>query len=238
MGRAVAEFDDVSKRWKYFGRKVQPNWDMELFGLRFQARLTDMSKHLGVFPEQEPHWSWMHQKIREANREIRFLNLFGYTGVASLVAASAGAKVTHVDASKPAIAWGRENQQRSGIGEAPIRWILDDALKYAKREIRRKSSYEAIILDPPSFGRGPNGEVWKVEEQIADLMQLCKELLSDKPLFIVVTMYNLEASALMVQNLVSSVFKTGVCESGELVLPHQFSTKVLPLSLYTRWIAS
>jgi 23S rRNA (cytosine1962-C5)-methyltransferase len=233
--RAQAEFDDNSKNWKFFRKKVKKAWQMKLLGLQFEARLTDMSKHLGLFPEQEPHWSWMHDRIQQSGRDIRFLNLFGYTGVASLVAAKAGAKVTHVDASKPAIGWGRENQQRSGIGDAPIRWILDDVVKYARREIRRNSLYDAIILDPPSFGRGPKGEVWKVEEQIAELMGLVKELLTETPLFVVVTMYNLEASALMVQNLVSSTMKQGICDSGELALKHKYSDKYLPLSIYTRW---
>jgi len=234
-GRAQAEFDDTSKNWKFFRKKVKKAWQMKLLGLQFEARLTDMSKHLGLFPEQEPHWSWMYDKIKQSGRDIRFLNLFGYTGVASLVAAKAGAKVTHVDASKPAIGWGRENQQRSGIEDAPIRWILDDAVKYARREIRRNSLYDAIILDPPSFGRGPKGEIWKVEEQIAELMGLVKELLTEMPLFVVVTMYNLEASALMVQNLVSSTMKKGICSSGELALAHKHSDKHLPLSIYTRW---
>jgi len=236
--RADAVFHE-SGRWE-LRRGAARAWTMDLGGLKLQARLTDNSKHLGVFPEQHPHWEWMDGRIRAARaqgREVRMLNLFGYTGVASLVAAKAGARVTHVDASKPSVAWGRDNQIASGMADAPIRWILDDAVKYATREIRRGSRYEGIALDPPSFGRGPKGEIWKVEEQLVELLSLCRQLLSEQPLFLVLTLYNLEASCLMLHNLLGDVLHGlgGRLEAGELALRHQHSEKRLPLSLFGRW---
>lgn len=212
------------------------NWMMSLHGIKLRARLTDGSKHLGLFPEQEPHWTWMMDRLR-ARENPRVLNLFGYTGVASLAAAKAGAHVTHVDASKPSIAWGRDNQESSLLGEAPIRWILEDTLKYVGREIRRGSRYEAILLDPPSFGRGPKGEVWKVEERIVELLTECRKVLSDEPLLVILTMYNLEASHLMLRNLVADTLGDlgGELHTGELATRHAHSDKVLPLSLFARW---
>jgi 23S rRNA (cytosine1962-C5)-methyltransferase len=214
---------------------VPRQWMMNLNGVQLQAKLTDGSKHLGIFPEQEPHWSWMAKKLK-ARPKARVLNLFGYTGVASLVAAQAGANVTHVDASKPSIAWGRDNQHLSNMDEAPIRWVLEDAMKYVGREIKRGSRYEAILMDPPSFGRGPKGEVWKVEEKLVELLSECKKLLSDSPLLVIATLYNLEASPLMIENLMGDVLgdKGGELTVGELALRHEKSDKRLPLSLYGR----
>ncbi len=217
-------------------RKGTPRtWMMNLAGVKLQARLTDGSKHLGVFPEQEPHWTWMMERLK-TRKSPKLLNLFGYTGVASLAAAKAGAQVTHVDASKPSIAWGRDNQSASGMGEAPIRWVLEDTMKYVGREIKRGSRYDAILLDPPSFGRGPKGEVWKVEEKAVELLSECRKLLSDNPLLVIMTMYNLEASALMIGNLMGEVFGAmgGELRVGELALKHSRSDKLLPLSLFGR----
>jgi 23S rRNA (cytosine1962-C5)-methyltransferase len=222
-------------RWKIKGDAPR-QWLMNLDGIKLQARLTDGSKHLGVFPEQEPHWSWMTEHLR-ARPKARVLNLFGYTGVASLVAAQAGALVTHVDASKPSIAWGRDNQRLSGMDEAPIRWVLEDALKYVGREAKRGNTYEAILLDPPSFGRGPHGEVWKVEEKLVELLNECKKILSEQPMMVLVTLYNLEASPLMIENLMGDVLGSlgGALQVGELALQHEKSEKRLPLSLFGRW---
>ncbi len=224
-------------RWE-LRKGAARSWTMDFAGVKIQARISDGSKHLGVFPEQEPHWSWMMERLKGQDKP-RLLNLFGYTGVASLAAARAGAQVTHVDASKPSIAWGRDNQAASGMGEAPIRWVLEDALKYVGREIKRGSRYEAILLDPPSFGRGPKGEVWKVEEQVVELLGECRKLLSDKPLLIILTMYNLEASSLMLANLLSDTLSGlgGELRTGELALKHSRSEKLLPLSLFARWSA-
>jgi 23S rRNA (cytosine1962-C5)-methyltransferase len=238
-GRAEAVFHD-SGRWEL--RPGTPRaWTMALHGLKLQVRLTDNSKHLGVFPEQFPHWQWMAERLQAARApdgtEPRVLNLFGYTGVATLVAAHAGARVTHVDASKPSVAWGRDNQTAAGLADAPIRWILDDAVKYVTREARRGSRYEAILLDPPSFGRGPKGEVWKVEQQLVELLGLCRRLLSERPAFLILTLYYLDASCLMLGNLLGDVLNGlgGQIEVGELTLPHAHSAKRLPLSLFGRW---
>jgi 23S rRNA (cytosine1962-C5)-methyltransferase len=236
--QAHARFDDAGN-WQLLKKNTARQWQMRLGSLTFQARLTDMSKHLGVFPEQEPHWRWINNQLSSSGTSgLRVLNLFGYTGAATLVAAAAGAQVTHVDASKPAIAWARENQALSGLEEAPVRWILEDALKYVRREIRRGVRYHGILMDPPSFGRGPNGEVWKVEEQIVTLLDECRQLLDLNSGFLVLTLYNLEASALMLHNLVGQVMSgNGTLSSGELALQHRDSEKQLPLSLYSRWSA-
>ncbi len=212
-------------------------WRLRLGRLTFLARISDTSKHLGIFPEQSPHW----QAIREAAAPgARLLNLFGYTGAATLVAADAGWTPTHVDASKPATAWARENQSASGLDAKPIRWIVEDALKYVRREIKRGSRYDAILLDPPAFGRGPDGNIWKVERQLPELLDLCRQALTDSPRLLLLTTYNIEASALMLRNLLLDLMAPygGHVEAGELVLPHASApTRLLPLSIYARWTA-
>jgi len=219
-------------------------WTMRWRELTVQAKLTETSKHLGVFPEQAPHWEFIqaHAKKLAANAQggerPRLLNLFGYTGVATLAAAAAGFAVTHVDASRPAINWGRHNQQLSGLDKAPIRWILDDALKFVRREIRRGVRYDALVLDPPSFGRGPEGEIWKVETSLPELLALCREALTDRPQFVLLTMYNLEASSLMLHNIVEQMMRGsgGNLTVGELALPSSDpEPRLLPLSLWARW---
>lgn len=174
----------------------------------------------------------------EGGGERRLLNLFGYTGAASLVAARAGWKVTHVDASKPATAWARENQRRSGMEEAPIRWIVEDAAKYVRREIRRGSRYEAVLLDPPAFGRGPTGQVWKVEWHLAELLELVAQVLSAEARLVVLTTYNIEASSLMLGNLLEEAMagRGGRVETGELTLEERGAGgRALPLSIFARW---
>ena len=163
--------------------------------LRFNVMATP-GRHLGVFPETASHWDWMAGLIQEAGRPIKVLNLFGYTGLATLAAAAAGASVTHVDASKKSVGWARENQSLSGLEQRPIRWIVDDAMKFVQREGRRGSRYDGIILDPPKFGRGPKGEVWEVYKSLPDLLESCKEVLGDKPLFVALTVYAVRASAI------------------------------------------
>lgn len=230
--QAAAESGNAQADWRILDGSVARQWRMGYGALTFEARLTDGSKHLGVFPEQQPHWAWIEDKVA-AMRGARVLNLFGYTGAASLVAAAAGAEVTHVDASKPALSWARRNQELSGMTDAPIRWLLDDAFKFVARELRRQRQYDMILLDPPSFGRGPRGEVWKVEQQIAELLQHLSQLLHPKRGQLVLTMYNIEASPLMLHSLVSSVFARGKITCGELVLPAG-SGRFLPLSLFAR----
>lgn len=237
--RAVAVHQD-GRGWTMRGQ-VSREWPLHFGDLTLQARFTETSKHVGVFPEQSPHWQWMQAKLKQAHGKTnpRLLNLFGYTGVASLVAAAAGCAVTHVDASKPALTWARANQQLSNLTDRPIRWILDDATKYVTREIRRGVRYDAILLDPPSFGRGPNRELWKVEKQLTDLLDICRQVLTEQPLFIILTMYNIEASSLMIGNLLSDTMRDrgGRVKVGELALKHQQSTRLLPLSIFGRWEA-
>jgi 23S rRNA (cytosine1962-C5)-methyltransferase len=179
--------------------------------------------------------------------ELNVLNLFGYTGIASLVTASAGlsregspkwgAKVTHVDASKASVDWARENQKLSGLESAPIRWIVDDVVKFAKKEISRGQKYDAIIMDPPSYGKGPKGEVWKIEEQLPALLKTCQQLLSDQPLFIIFNMYSTELSAISVGNLLETITKDlkGSIKVGELAIPQDNTERLLPMSIFALW---
>ncbi|HPJ57708.1 MAG TPA: class I SAM-dependent methyltransferase [Kiritimatiellia bacterium] len=210
-------------------------WALRDGPLTFLARLSDTSKHLGLFPEQSPHW----RAIREAAAPgARLLNLFGYTGAATLAAAAAGWLPTHVDASKPAVAWARENQAASGLAEKPVRWIVEDAMKYVRREIKRGSRYDGILLDPPAFGRGPDGGIWKVERQLPELLDLCRQTLTDTPRLLILTTYNIEASALMLRNLLADLMQPfgGRIEAGELALSHAAApNRLLPLSIYAKW---
>jgi 23S rRNA (cytosine1962-C5)-methyltransferase len=235
--RAVATFDD--EHWT-FHQPVEREWLLQCDDLVLLAKCTDMSKHVGIFPEQSAHWTWLRRTFQAGRRPAQLLNLFGYTGIASLIAAKAGTAVTHVDASRPALAWARKNQQLSGLERAPVRWILDDALKFVRREINRQRRYDAIILDPPSFGRGPSGEAWKVDKHLPQLLALCRQLLSDTPRFIIVTMYALEASSLIIGNLLADMMHAaaGHIQVGELVLPHVTSEKKLPMAIFGRWEAA
>ena len=236
--KAVAVHDD-DRGWK-FSAGAPRAWKMKWNGLSFEARLMEGSKHLGIFPEQSPHWEWIAQLGRTWGQEgKKALNLFGYTGAATLAAAKAGFAVTHVDASRPAIAWARANQESSGLGRAPIRWILDDALKFVRREVRRGNRYDLIMMDPPSFGRGPNKEVWKVEVQFPELLELCRQCLSPTPVGVAMTLYSLEASSLMLGNLMQEAMREhpGKISVGELALTPQNGGHLLPLSLWSRWEA-
>ncbi len=167
-------------------------------------------KHTGLFPEQATNWDWFSQKINSAvksGREIKVLNLFAYTGGATLAAAAAGAHVTHVDASKGMVTWAKENAVSSGLGEAPIRWLVDDCVKFVEREIRRGNHYDAIIMDPPSYGRGPKGEIWKIEESVYPLVQLCEQILSDDPLFFLINSYTTGLQPAVLNYMISTVLK-------------------------------
>ena len=208
--------------------------------LKFKV-MTTPGRHLGVFPEVASHWDWFselisHRVLRE-NRETNVLNLFGYTGLATLAAASAGAKVTHVDASKKSVSWARENQALSGLSDAPIRWIVDDALKFVQREARRGVKYDGIILDPPKFGRGPKGEVWEVYKSLPNLLETCRECLSENPLFVVTTIYAVRASAVHVAQAMDDMMKgfRGKIEMGELVTREQSAGRLLSQAVYARW---
>jgi len=215
--------------------------------ITLEARVSETSRHIGLFPEQAPHWRLIARLGAELTRSAahgegrpRLLNLFGYTGAASLAAQAAGFSATHVDASRPAIAWAKRNQELSGLSDTPVRFLLDDVVKFVQREKRRGNRYEAILLDPPSFGRGPNREVWKVEGMVRDLLVDCRELLSDRARLLLLTMYNIEASALMLGNLMDDVLRglPGSVTVGELAVPHTApgaQARFLPRSLFARW---
>ena len=240
--KAVATHEDASRegRWKFRGNAVPAPWTLRFrddFAL--QLRFMDRSKQIGAFPEQSPHWDWILKHPVPAGRPARLLNLFGYTGAASLAAARAGWQVTHVDASKPAVAWGRRNQELSGLGKTPIRWILEDAVKFCRREARRGNAYEAILLDPPAFGRGPDGELWKVERDLPELLKICRDLLSPEARAVVLTLYTIDASSVLCGNLLAETtahLRGGEIEFGELATRETSpGARLLPLSLWGRW---
>lgn len=225
-------------RWRFSGPPLGETWPMKWDGLHYHGRFTSF-RHVGVFPEQAAHWRFVEDQISRAKRPVKLLNLFGYTGLASLVAARAGAHVTHVDASKKAVAWARENQQMSGLEDKPIRWIVDDAVKFSEREVRRGNHYDAILLDPPKYGRGPKGEVWQLFEDLPHLLDVIAELVGNRPLFIVLTAYSIRASFFSMHEICQEVFGDlgGRLESGELVILSQNGARRLSTSLFTRWIA-
>jgi 23S rRNA (cytosine1962-C5)-methyltransferase len=232
--RADAVFDPKTGRWS-LKTSIPKTWNMTFGPLTFEARLNDNSKHLGIFPEQSPHWKFIMGKGGQ-NKNLRLLNLFGYTGASTLSALSAGFSVTHVDASTPSVSWAKKNLELSGMTGKPVRWIVDDAVKFVRREIRRNSRYDAIVLDPPAFGRGPKGEIWKLENNITDLLGECRQLLSDSPEFIIITIYNIEASAIMSANIIrETIGEKGTISCGELSLKHKSSEKILPLSIFSIW---
>lgn len=204
--------------------------------LKFNV-MTTPGRHLGVFPEVASHWDFMAESIQKAGTKPNVLNLFGYTGLASLAAAAAGASVTHVDASKKSVGWARENQELSGLGDKPIRWVVEDALKYVQREAKRGVKYDGIILDPPKFGRGPKGEVWEIYKSLPNLLDECRKCLSDHPLFVIATVYAVRASAIHIAQAVDEMMKKfkGTLESGELVTREKSANRLLSQAVYARW---
>ena len=227
--------DDADGRWRY--RVPLPEtWQLTYDGIVIVCRFTAF-RHVGVFPEQATHWRWMLERIDERGGPLRILHLFAYTGVASLIAARAGAEVTHVDASKKAIGWARENQALSKLNDARIRWICDDAMKFVEREVRRGSRYDGIILDPPKFGRGPKGDVWDLFTDLKRLLSGCRRLLSDRPAFMVLTAYSIRASFTAIDALTRECLDGlgGSIDSGELVLREEGGGRVLSTSLFSRW---
>lgn len=234
--------EDGMGRWRFPKEAHGETWPLSLLGVDFLGRFTSF-RHVGVFPEQIVHWEWMKKQVENAGRPVKVLNLFGYTGVASLVAAAAGAEVTHVDASKKAIGWARENQALSRLERAPIRWICEDAMKFIQREERRGSRYDIILTDPPKFGRGPNGEVWHLFEHLPLMLDICRELLSPQALGLVLTAYSIRASFYSTHELMRDIMRGagGVVESGELVireggLDGNDPGRALSTSLFSRWI--
>ncbi len=233
--------EESGGRWR-IDKPVKTPWKMSYKGLRFLA-FTANSRHMGVFPEQAVHWDWCTEKIAsrlaKSAAPLRVLNLFGYTGLATLAAAQAGAQVTHVDASKKSILLARENQTLSGLGDRPIRWLVDDAFKFVRREVRRGSQYEGIILDPPKFGRGPQGQVWELFESLPELLQNCRQLLSPQPSFVVLTAYAIRASALSVYYAMQEMVQglDGELETGEMALVEQSAKRLLSTAIFARWSA-
>ena len=231
----AADEDDERGRWR-FNRQPPEEWPIRFGGLTFNARCTPF-RHLGFFPEQSVHWTWMAERLSPG---ARVLNLFGYTGIASLAAAAKGAQVTHIDASKKAIAYARENQALSQLSDAPIRWIADDAFAFVKREARRGVKYDGIILDPPRYGRGPDGEVWQLERDFPALLDALPAILASaagRPAFVIATLYALRLSHLALGRALEQALSSlgGTVESGEMALTED-NGRLLPTALYARWL--
>ena len=226
--------DEDAGHWRFRGKPSEA-WPLSWGDARFHGRFTAF-RHLAFFPEQAANWAWLEAAVHTA-QQPRVLNLFGYTGVASLVMAAAGAAVTHVDASKKAIGWARENAELSGLSDRPIRWITEDARKYVQREARRGSRYDGIILDPPKYGRGPGGEVWRLFEDLPELTRLCGELLSEDARFVVLNAYAERISGAALAGLLAEALdgRGGRIEWGELALAEDAGDRTIGMSFYARW---
>ncbi len=247
-GQAHAVFsasgeDDEKGKWRV-DRPVPDGWPIKISiaprPVIMQCRLAGLW-HLGLFPEQLPHWQFMLDRIAAIKGETpRVLNLFGYTGAASLIAAAAGADVTHVDASKKAIAWGKDNQSASGLSACKVRWMLDDAVKFVAREVRRGKTYHVILVDPPKFGRGPDGETWDIYRNVAPLLGECAKLLAPDSASLILTVYAIRASALTFQQLLAETLhgRAGNFETGELAILEEAGHRAVPTSLFTRWVST
>ncbi len=252
--------DEEKGRWR-IDKPVPEFWPIEVEGTRMRLRLAGLW-HMGLFPEQLPHWQWMVARLGgvsdppglspgtgsssdkgvrpgDSDTTKRVLNLFGYTGAASLIAARAGAEVVHVDASKKAIAWARENQTESKLADAPIRWICEDARKFVAREVRRGRAYHSILVDPPKFGRGPDGEVWELFDHLPALLSDCAKLLAPEGAHMILTAYAIRASSLALDGLMRETLRDrgGLFESGELALQEASGRRLIGTSLYSRWAA-
>lgn len=224
-------------QWEFFHLPKQ--WSIQYNGLTFNLKPFHF-KHTGLFPEQAANWDWITEKIKNAGRKIKVLNLFAYTGGATLAAAAAGASVTHVDASKGMVTWAKENAISSGLEKAPIRWLVDDCIKFVEREIRRENRYDAIIMDPPSYGRGPKGEIWKLEDHVYPLIQKCASLLSDRPLFFLVNSYTTGLAPAVLTYMISITLRehAGNVVSQELGLPVASTGLYIPCGASGRWEAA
>ena len=235
-GETDESSDDESKgRWAFPNGPRDETWPMRYDGIDYLGRLTAF-RHMGVFPEQAAHWRWMAERLERGDR---VLNLFAYTGLASLVATKAGAEVTHVDASRKAIGWARENGEIAGLSDAPIRWICEDASRFVAREARRGRTYDLVLLDPPKFGRGPGGEVWELFDHLPAMLAGCRDILSPRPLGIVLTAYAVRASFYALHGLMGETMRGmgGTVESGELAIEEEGEeARLLPTSLFSRWI--
>ncbi len=225
--------------WEFFDLPQQWDVNYELpCGRQLTFHLKPFSfKHTGLFPEQAANWDWFSEKIRNAGRPVKMLNLFAYTGGATIAAAAVGASVTHVDASKGMVGWAKENAAASGLADAPIRWLVDDCQKFVERELRRGNRYDAIVMDPPSYGRGPKGEIWKIEDAIHPLVRLCAQLLSDKPLFFLINSYTTGLQPAVLAYLLGTELKGlgGKVDAQEVGLPVSESGLMLPCGASGRW---
>lgn len=222
--------------WEFFN--LPKEWSISYDALSLTFHLKPFSfKHTGLFPEQAANWDWFSEKIRTAGRPVKVLNLFAYTGGATLAAAAAGASVTHVDASKGMVTWAKENAKLSGLSEAPIRWLVDDCQKFAEREIRRGNQYDAVIMDPPSYGRGPKGEIWKIEDAIHPLVKLCVKLLSRQPLFFLINSYTTGLQPAVLAYLLGTELRgyEGRTDAQEVGLLVRESGLILPCGASGRW---
>nr|MCU0832651.1 class I SAM-dependent methyltransferase [Rhizobiaceae bacterium] len=227
-------------RWKFASATQGETFPLTHDSLAYHGRFTSF-RHVGVFPEQAPHWAHMEALVKAARakgRRVKVLNLFGYTGLASLVAARAGAEVTHVDASRKAIGWARDNQALAGLQAAPIRWICEDAMLFVEREARRGNSHDIILADPPAYGRGPNGEVWQLFDDLPALVARCRDILSPQPLAFVLTAYAVRASFYALHGLMRDAFagRGGLVESGELLIREEAAGRLLSTSMFSRWV--
>ena len=216
-------------------KKAPSTWQIHYKDLTFNLKLMGF-KHTGLFPEQASNWDFMIDKIKKSNRKINVLNLFAYTGGATVASAYAGADVVHVDSSRGMVDWAKENIKSSNLEDKYVRFIVDDVFKFVEREIRRGHKYDAIIMDPPSFGRGANKEVWRFEENLSDLVELCTKVLSDDPLFFLINSYTTGISPEVLKNILSlTIKKEGIISCGEVGLPMENSDLVLPCGIYGRW---
>ena len=224
----------TGEEWR-FSSSPPTEWKISYDKMVFNLKPTEF-KHVGVFPEQAVNWDWITQILKSQGKghDKKVLNLFAYTGGATMAAAMAGAQVTHVDSSRPAMMWASENAKLSRIAKDSIRWIQDDAMKFVQREIRRGAKYDGIIMDPPRFGRGVSGEVWKLENNLPKLAHACREILSETPLFFLINAYTADLSHLAVENLLTDVMKENV-ESGELGLKESVGGRILPAGIFARW---
>ena len=225
----------ASGEWQ-FHHEAPKEWTIDLKGLTIQLRIHN-SRHIGIFPEQLPSWEWIEERILKAQSSPKVLNLFGYTGVASLFAARAGAQVTHVEASRAAVKWAQQNQQLSGLAEKPIRWIVDDVFKFVEREERRGNHYDGILLDPPRFGRGPKGEVWKFDKTVQELLQACRNILSPQPLFFYLTAYDVQNEPFELYQWVHDTLRSfkGQVEYGWMVQQERSAGRKINQSMFVRW---
>jgi 23S rRNA (cytosine1962-C5)-methyltransferase len=215
--------------------KIPDIWNIEVEGIHFKISPTDFG-HLGIFPEQRNFWRWIREYISQANREVHVLNLFAYSGGATLAAAQGGAHVCHLDASKGMVDWARENATLNQLDQAPIRWIVDDVSKFLKREIRRGRKYDGIILDPPSFGRGRQGEFFKIEEDLNPILEDCRQLLSENPLFVLLSCHTPGYTPIVLQHIMNQHMPKGHLDVGEMVLEGEKNVLPLPSGTFARWV--